>query len=1073
MGYQKAYVPIVKKRGFNPHPVAGNIPIYADSKTNPKVVETSAYKEFWDEQFDRCINGYTTAGLFIPGRYYFYLNFVVLQGLRGPTYPMYVDLDLEYYRLVDYVKKLQKVGIISPKARRKGLSEKGQNILSHGIRFIESYRGAITAGLDTYQIGLRKKFDSAQAKFHDELRLNTLQNNDKIYHVGYERKDPIGGFVDDGYGGRLSFETMYDDGKKLEGEYFHDVIMEESGQYKLLGEAFESIKPALEFGSLMLGTFYIYGCVCAGTKVWNNKGDLINIEDLTQSEGILGFNGDGISKEKIININPPAEKLCCRITTNAGRKLECSWDHPILWSNKGYLRGPHSRKEKSTIFKEAKNIGVGDQIAIIESVPIFQNQIMWEPRLTGWLIGDGSYGYNKTPVMSGCDNEINDYILKNFDSVIEKSHLTKELKFYQETRIKGICPKLRKLGIYGQTKLKKRLPKNIHSYCKKDICELLGGFFDTDGSVNSRKGGYKITLTASSFDLLFEVKLLLQKLGIHCTIDKIKPSPNSGKGGTEFYHRLSISDNRSIIKFGEEIYFKVNYKQDRLNNIIRWFKEKPVVIRKGKETIMNKGVPGLRFERVVSIEDIGMQLIYNLTAGNSHTYIANGIVTHNTGGNILSTCKDFKEFWDSAETYGLERFWVPGNRMYYPFYGNKHSEYHYDEDNGKKLDAIPNLRHLRKEQRIGCEDIEAAKDHIIKKRIEYSKLANKKKLKEHNQNYPLTIEEAFTSGGSNNFNDEKIYSRLFDIEGNPNNYFPVILSWVYEVDRDGVKKRKMPLEVEYRPAKKGDPESFVVWVYQKPRPDIIDLDVGGIDGYNQDQTQTCSSLGAMTVVRQGNRVNLENEGIHHAEYPVCLYYQRPARKEMFFEICLMISVWYRLKKNTMCNAEQDFVIDYYVKNNGRMYLSPRPKSYDSPKTQQVHKYGAKMTGYSKPLILGVIQSWVEDHVLFCVFVAMLRDLLAYDEEYVGTDWDSVDALAYAKMRIDDMKTRPRKNADLLSSDFEGPKWNFDENGNAILDAVPEETRRIIRHGESMEGNGGWRSGFSYDNKEEDNSKKTL
>ena len=703
MAFQKPYVPIAKKRGFNPAPVAGNIPIYADSKVNSKVIATAAYREFWDEQFDRCLNGYTSAGLFIPGRYYFYLNFVVLQGLRGPTYPMYVDLDLEYYLLVEFVKKMHKMGIIAPKARRKGLSEKGQNILSHGIRFIEGYRGAITAGLDTYQVGLRKKFDSAQAKFHDELRLNVLKDNDKMYHIGYERKDPIGGFVDDGYGGRLSFETMYDDPKKLEGEYFHDVICEESGQYKLLGQVIESIKPALEFGSQMIGTFYIYG----------------------------------------------------------------------------------------------------------------------------------------------------------------------------------------------------------------------------------------------------------------------------------------------------------------------------------------------------------------------------------TGGNILSTCKDFKELWDASDILGLERFWVPGDRMHYPFFGNKYDKFDYDEDTGTKIDAIPNLRHLKPHERIGCEDIKAAKEDILKKRIKYSKLPNKRKLKEHNQNYPLTIEEAFTSGGSNNFNDEKIYSRLFDIEGAFDNYKPYILDWAYETDRDGVKKRRTPLEVIARPAKKGDPESHVIYVYQEPRKDMTDLDIGGIDGYNQDQTQTSSSLGAMVVMRQGNKVNLENEGIHRAEYPICLYYQRPARKEMFYENCLKISVWYGLKRNTMCNAEQDFVIDYYMKNEGRMYLSPRPKSYDSPKTQQVHKFGAKMTGYSKPLILGVIQSWVEDYVMFCAFVLILRDLLAYDEEYVGTDWDSVDALAYAKMRIDDMKTKPRKSSDMSDGTYDSPKWKYDENGNAILIEKEPEAKKIIRHGETLEGNGGWRPGYSYDEPETDHPKKTL
>lgn len=699
MGFQKAiYVPIIKKRTFDPSPIAGNIPIYADSKTNPKCIGTNPYNEFWDEQFDRCINGYTTGGLFIPGRYYYYLNYVLLEGLKGPMYPFFADLDLDYFLLVDYVKKNNKTGIIAPKARRKGLSEKGQSILGHGIRFIEGYRGGIAAGLERYQVGLRKKFDNAQSSMIDELQLNILEDNDKTYRIGYQRKDPIVGFIDDGYGGHLTFETMYDKAEKMEGEYFHDIIFEESGQFPLLSAAFESIKPALMFGSQMLGTFYIYG----------------------------------------------------------------------------------------------------------------------------------------------------------------------------------------------------------------------------------------------------------------------------------------------------------------------------------------------------------------------------------TGGNILSTSKDFKKFWDSSDSLGLERFWVPGNRMHYPYLGNKISEY--DTINGEKVDAIPNLRHLTKWQRIGCEDTEAAKKWILDKRKEYAKLPDKSNLKKHNQGFPLTIEEAFTSGGSNNFNDEKIYNALFEIESDDNNYRSVILEWVMEPGEDGVKRRKVPLEVQTRPAKQNDPEGHIIWIYQEPRKDMTDLDVAGIDSYNQDQTQSGLSLGAMDVVRQGNKVNLESEGIHRAEYIVCLYYQRPARKEMFYENCLKISVYYGLRRNVMCSAEQDFVIDYFVKNEGSRYLAKRPRTFDSPKSTQQHRFGAKMTGFSKPMILGLVQSWVEDYVQFCKFPPLLRDLLAYDEEYVGTDWDSVDALALAKMRMEDMKTKPRKSNDYEKDSGEA-KWKFDEDGNAILISAPKQQVKTSLN-KITEGEGGWVQGFDYDNLN-DNVYKTL
>ena len=182
----------------------------------------------------------------------------------------------------------------------------------------------------------------------------------------------------------------------------------------------------------------------------------------------------------------------------------------------------------------------------------------------------------------------------------------------------------------------------------------------------------------------------------------------------------------------------------------------------------------------------------------------------------------------------------------------------------------------------------------------------------------------------------------------------------------------------------------------------------------------------------------------------------------------MISIWYGLKRNVMCSAEQDFVIDYFKKNNGTRFLSPRPKTFDSRKGQQVHKYGAKMTVSSKPMILGIVQSWVEDFVHECDFPQILRDLLAYDEEYIGTDWDSVDALAYAKMRIEDMRTRPRK-----SSDDDDPtpmiQWREDERGNMIL----VETEQIEKKKDvnlAQESRGNWRPGYTYPARKEDDEK---
>ena len=68
--------PYVKGKVFDPAPLVTNgIPDYADGAKNPKVIGTAVWEEFWSEQLHRCMNGYNTGGVWIPGRYYYFANF--------------------------------------------------------------------------------------------------------------------------------------------------------------------------------------------------------------------------------------------------------------------------------------------------------------------------------------------------------------------------------------------------------------------------------------------------------------------------------------------------------------------------------------------------------------------------------------------------------------------------------------------------------------------------------------------------------------------------------------------------------------------------------------------------------------------------------------------------------------------------------------------------------------------------------------------------------------------------------------------------------------------------------------
>lgn len=67
-------------------------------------------------------------------------------------------------------------------------------------------------------------------------------------------------------------------------------------------------------------------------------------------------------------------------------------------------------------------------------------------------------------------------------------------------------------------------------------------------------------------------------------------------------------------------------------------------------TIDNNGNKLLDY--VDGIDFIGERKVYNLTASDTHTYIANGIITHNTGGNVEKS-QDAQKIMNSPDEYGF------------------------------------------------------------------------------------------------------------------------------------------------------------------------------------------------------------------------------------------------------------------------------------------------------------------------------------------------------------------------------------------------------------------------------------
>ena len=473
----------------------------------------------------------------------------------------------------------------------------------------------------------------------------TLQPNNMKNPWRHEYPKKIGGeWTTAGSGSNIKHGVFTSENPEATaGGRYSVIVIEETGLVSNLltvhgsSEATQMTDGTDKYGS----TLYI-GCVCAGTKVWTNDGRLVNIEDLKQTDGIVGYHSLGALPQEIESFSTPATKPCYRITLLGGDSLECSEDHPILVSKSKLDVMKEGISYRTCTFSEAKNIKEGYQLGIIDEVPIFGNLKEPNARLFGLLIGDGYIG-GGTAELSIDSEETNDFLTKNYETTLKKSFVTKAGYTYRAYNIKGINPILREAGIKGQTKNNKTLPINIDSYDKESLAELIGGYFDADGTVKyGANGTIQVALTSNSRELIDSVRFRLVKFGIESNVYN-EQRKTGYKGGSTDKFVLYINQYESVLRFANNIKFLTKRKQDRLEEV---YNQTVSYTNRTSKNLKYVGgdsgnffegadiVRGLKFKTIKSVEYIGEKPVYNLTAGGTHSYLANNIITHNTGGNI-------------------------------------------------------------------------------------------------------------------------------------------------------------------------------------------------------------------------------------------------------------------------------------------------------------------------------------------------------------------------------------------------------------------------------------------------------
>lgn len=232
--------------------------------------ESQDYIDFWKDVKNKCLNGMTnSAGITIPGTYFFYLNFCPIlsqsedevnkRKRKTFNFPRFVDLDYEYFSMVEYCKQNEK-SLIAVKGRRQGWSYKGASVATHEYTFYKESKSIIGAFLGAYSQGTMNMVIGYLNHISTHTPFGHIRNPDlKDYFMSQYQKDINGVKVWHGYKSSIEAITFKDRPAVAAGKSASILLLDEAGLFPNITESWGFTEPLIKDGSSYTGIALIYG----------------------------------------------------------------------------------------------------------------------------------------------------------------------------------------------------------------------------------------------------------------------------------------------------------------------------------------------------------------------------------------------------------------------------------------------------------------------------------------------------------------------------------------------------------------------------------------------------------------------------------------------------------------------------------------------------------------------------------------------------------------------------------------------------------------------------------------------
>jgi len=373
-------------------------------------------------------------------------------------------------------------------------------------------------------------------------------------------------------------------------------------------------------------------------------------------------------------------KPVVELTLASGRRIRATTEHR-LYAHDGWRR--------------VAQIDIGDRLAIARRVPEPALPVSWPDHavaLLGHLIGDGSY-LTHQPLRYCTASEQNSALVRDA-AIAMGSTVTRYAgrgAWHQlliagngdRWHPAGVSAWLKSLGIFGQRSHQKRLPADVFRLSNRQIGLLLQHLWATDGCISLRrpgaKGAARVYFSTCSLALARDVMALLLRLGIVARLrttvqagsrpvygvdvsgaddqrrflDQVGAfGPRAAPAARLREHLQCTVANTNVDTLPQQLFADVRSSMSR-----RGVTQRAMAAARGtsylgtshfrfapsRDTMQSyatllddpelarRAQSDLYWDRVVAIEPAGEEEVFDLTVPGPACWLADGIVSHNSG----------------------------------------------------------------------------------------------------------------------------------------------------------------------------------------------------------------------------------------------------------------------------------------------------------------------------------------------------------------------------------------------------------------------------------------------------------